>query len=119
MAGVYLASTRVSARQMGVGSQRFDVGISRPCLHEVALYWDATKHVAHAVARAENEKHIRFSNGSYRWQCYPVLDGIVDRSVGNRWIKPPNTGCAARESGAFCQKWRDNVRESCYHRCCR
>ena len=91
MAGLYLASPRVSVWQMGVGDKRFDVGISHSCMHEMALYRDATQHVAHAVARPENEKHIRFRNGSYRWQCCSLLDVIVDRSIGNRCIKPPNT----------------------------
>ena len=51
---------------MGVGGQRFDVGISHPCVYEVALYWDVTKYATDTVARAEIEKHIRFSYGSYR-----------------------------------------------------
>ena len=114
MAGLYLASPRVSPRQMGMGRKWFDVGISCPCLHEVALYWDVTEYVAHSVARTENEKHIRFSFGSYRWQCCSFLDAFVEWSVGNRWITPPNTGSSPLRALRACyargatREWKRN-----------
>jgi hypothetical protein len=53
---------------------------------EMALYWDVTKYVAHPVAGAEIEKHIRFCHGTYRWQRDSFLGVIVDWRIGNRWI---------------------------------